>query len=129
MSAIQEVASQGLASCFGPAPSREPRSAHTRWVQPTSTAASIASGFAARAILWKLGIELLLGDVGLAQKRTSPQLPYSGRSTRGCLTLSVELLCFSPRCPETVRGAGLRHYSYRGVQRSRAPPCAASVLG
>ena len=49
--------------------------------------------------MWKLGIELLLGDVGLAQKRTSPQPPYNGRSARGW-----ELLCFSPRCPETVHG-------------------------
>jgi ATP synthase A chain len=50
--------------------------------------------------VWKLGIELLLGDVGLAQMRTSPQPPYNGRSARGW-----ELLCFSPRCPETVHGA------------------------
>src|SRR6516162_272364 len=49
MSAIHRVASQGLALCFSPAPSREPQSAQTRRVQPTSTAASIASGFAARA--------------------------------------------------------------------------------
>jgi hypothetical protein len=41
-------------------------------------AASIASGFVARAILWKLGIELILRHVGLAQKRTSPELPYNG---------------------------------------------------
>src|SRR6516165_7669146 len=43
--------------------------------------------------------------------------------------IGIELLCFSPRCPQTVHGDDLRHHSSREVQRSRGPPCAASVLG
>ena len=48
-----------------------------------------------------------------------------------CLTrqpdkVRIELLCLSPR-PQTAHGAVLRHHSYRGVQRSRGLPCAASV--
>jgi hypothetical protein len=31
------------------------------------------------------------------------------------------------RCPQTPHDAVLRHHSYRGVQRSRGPPCAAFV--
>ncbi|SPP98695.1 protein of unknown function [Bradyrhizobium vignae] len=82
------------------------------------------------AMGWRtLRLRQTLGDVGLAQKQTSPLLPYNGRSTRGYLSLSIELLCFSPRSPETAHGADLRRCSYRGLQRSRAPPCAASVLG
>jgi hypothetical protein len=57
-------------------------------------------------------------------------LPYNDRNTRVYLSLSIEILCFSPRCPQTVpHGVGLGHHSYRGVQRSRGTPCAASVLG
>ena len=40
--------------------------------------------------------------------------------------IRIELLCLSPR-RRTAHGAVLRHHSYRGVQGSRWPPCAASV--
>jgi hypothetical protein len=63
------------------------------------------------------------GDVRLLiQSGRRPRLKIS--------SVRIELLCFSPRCPQTVlHGAGLRHHSCRGAQRSRGTPCAASVLG